>query len=453
MSHRKFEAPRHGSMGFSPRKRTSHHRGRVRSFPRDDASKTPHLTAFLGYKAGMTHIMREVTKPGSRLHKKETVEAVTIIETPPMAVVGLVGYLETPRGLRTLTTLWSTHIDDSLKRRFYKNWYRCKGKAFDRYLAARAKDDSKFNAEKERIKKYCSVVRVLAHTQIKKINLRQKKAHLMEIQINGGTVPQKVEWGVELFELKVPVDTVFTQNDMIDTISVTKGHGFKGVINRFGTRKLQRKTHRGNRKIACIGAWHPARVPIHVARAGQRGYHHRTEINKKIYRIGGAVEDEKKQFNPNASTQADLTAKAITPLGGFVQYGEVKNDFIMVKGCVVGTTKRVITLRKSLVPQTSRSALEDIQLKFIDTSSKVGHGRFQTKAEKNRFFGIIDEEEEKKEQSAIRAAAAAQSGSGSAEKGKEGEKAKEKETGSEEDDKPKKKEADKPKEEAKKKGK
>jgi len=201
---------------------------------------------------------------------------------------------------------------------------------------------------------------------------------------------------VTLFEKEVAIDLVFSANDMIDTISVTHGKGVKGVINRFGTRKLQRKTHRGNRKIACIGAWHPARVPIHVARAGQRGYHHRTEINKKVYRIGKAVKTEDGKFNPNASTQADLTLKAITPLGGFPHYGVVTNDYIMVKGCVVGTKKRVITLRRSLVPQTSRSAVEDIQLKFIDTSSKFGHGRFQTKAEKNRFFGIIDEEEEKK---------------------------------------------------------
>jgi len=57
------------------------------------------------------------------MHKKEVVEAVSIIETPPMIVVGVVGYVETPRGLRTLTTVWASHIDDSLKRRLYKNWY------------------------------------------------------------------------------------------------------------------------------------------------------------------------------------------------------------------------------------------------------------------------------------------------------------------------------------------
>ena len=88
MSHRKFEAPRHGNLGFAPRRRTKHHRGRIRSFPKDDQKKPCHFTAFAGFKAGMTHILREVEKPGSKLHKKETIEAVTIIETPPMVVVG-----------------------------------------------------------------------------------------------------------------------------------------------------------------------------------------------------------------------------------------------------------------------------------------------------------------------------------------------------------------------------
>jgi len=217
----------------------------------------------------------------------------------------------------------------------------------------------------------------------------------MEIQINGGSLEQKVDWGRSLFERNIPVDSVFNPNDMIDCIGVTKGKGVKGVIKRFGARRLQRKTHRGNRKVACIGAWHPARVNRTIARAGQHGYHHLTEINKKIYRVGAACKDEEgKQAKDkegrlvwNATTQADLTQKNITPVGGFPHYGEVNNDYIMVKGCVVGPKKRVITLRKSLLTQTKRSALEEIQLKWIDTASKYGHGRFQSKEEKDRFFG------------------------------------------------------------------
>jgi len=170
MSHRKFEAPRHGNLGFLPRKRCTHSRGRVRSFPRDDTAKKPHLTAFMGYKAGMTQILREANKPGSKIHKKEVVEAVTIIETPPMVVVGLVGYVETPRGLRTLSTVWAEHLGEEVKRRFYRNWYRAEKKAYSRYAARIAAQGENNDQKKEldRIAKYCQVVRVLAHTQIKK---------------------------------------------------------------------------------------------------------------------------------------------------------------------------------------------------------------------------------------------------------------------------------------------
>jgi len=342
----------------------------------------------MGYKAGMTHILREVNKPGSKLHKRETVEPVTILETPPMVVVGLVGYVQTPRGLRTLTTVWAEHLNDEVKRRFYKNWYRSKHKAFTRYAKKLTDNPQNLQTELNRMKKYCQVVRVLAHTQIRKVGLRQKKAHLMEIQVNGGTIPEKVDWGYGLFEKKVPVDTVFSQNEMIDCLGATRGKGVKGVVTRWGCFRLARKTHRGLRKVACIGAWHPARVRYTCARAGQDGYHHRTELNKKIYRVGKAAV-EGKTFNPNAQTEHDLTVKSITPLGGFPHYGEVNEDYLMLRGTVVGPKKRVLTLRKSLLPQVSRRALEEIQLKFIDTSSKFGHGRFQTKKEKDEFMGPL----------------------------------------------------------------
>jgi len=210
----------------------------------------------------------------------------------------------------------------------------------------------------------------------------------MEIQVNGGDVTSKVDWAYGLFEKSVPVDTVFSQNEMIDTLGVTKGHGREGVIARWGVTRLPRKTHRGLRKVACIGAWHPARVSFTVARGGQYGYYHRTEINKKIFRIGKAAKDaDHKLVEANAQTDADLTKKTITPMGGFPHYGEVNEDFVMLKGCVIGTKKRVLTLRKSLLPQVKRAALEEIALKFIDTSSKFGHGRFQTSKEKEEFFG------------------------------------------------------------------
>ena len=76
-------------------------------------------------------------------------------------------------------------------------------------------------------------------------------------------------------------------------------------------------------------------------------------------------------------------------MGGFVRYGEVKNDFILLKGSVPGVKKRVMTLRKSMFVHTSRKALEKVELKWIDTSSKFGHGAYQTPAEKRAFLGTL----------------------------------------------------------------
>merc|ERR1712060_438128 len=110
---------------------------------------------------------------------------------------------------------------------------------------------------------YCQVVRVLAHTQIRKLKIGQKKAHVMEVQVNGGDVAAKVDFALGFFEKEVPVYGVFSQNEMLDVIGVSKGHGYEGVTTRWGCTRRPRKTHRGLRK---------------VARAGQHGYHHRTEM-------------------------------------------------------------------------------------------------------------------------------------------------------------------------------
>jgi len=90
----------------------------------------------------------------------------------------------------------------------------------------------------------------------------------MEIQVNGGEVKQKVDWAVGKFEKEITVGEVFSMDEMVDTIAITRGKGTTGVIKRFGVNRLPRKTHRGLRKVACIGAWHPAAVKWTVGRVG-----------------------------------------------------------------------------------------------------------------------------------------------------------------------------------------
>jgi large subunit ribosomal protein L3e len=81
-------------------------------------------------------------------------------------------------------------------------------------------------------------------------------------------------------------------------------------------------------------------------------------------------------------------------MGGFPHYGMITEDWMMLKGQVMGTRKRCITLRKSLMAHSKRRHLETIDLKFIDTSSKLGHGRFQTDEEKFKFLGPLARQRE-----------------------------------------------------------
>jgi len=105
-----------------------------------------------------------------------------------------------------------------------------------------------------------------------------------------------------------------------------------------------------------------------LARGGQKGLFHRTEMNKKIYRIGNCSK------NSAALSDLDLTTFNINPMGGFPRYGILRDDFIIIKGSLSGPVRGVVTLRRCLMPSSNRNATESISLKFIDTSSKFGHG-------------------------------------------------------------------------------
>ncbi|KAF6773507.1 hypothetical protein AHF37_07821 [Paragonimus kellicotti] len=290
MSHRKFSAPRHGSMGFTPKKRSRRIKGKCKAFPKDRRSLPPHLTAFMGYKAGMTHIVREVDRPGSKVHKREIVEPVTVLECPPMVIVGMVGYAPTARGLRTFKTVWAEHLTEDCRRRFYKDWCKSKKKAFTKASMKWADEAGLKEIERDmkKIKKYCTVVRAIAHTQ---------KAHIMEIQVNGGTVAQKVDWIRSHFEKQIPIMNVFAQDEMIDVIGVTKG--------------LQ--------------------AQLEAAKAE-------------------AAKEESKE-----------KAALVKPKGNAEKF----------------------------ISPVNRRSKEKIALKFIDTSSKFGHGRFQTRAEKKAVMGPL----------------------------------------------------------------
>ena len=86
-----------------------------------------------------------------------------------MVIVGVVAYVKTPRGLRSLNTVWAQHLSEEVKRRFYKNWCKSKKKAFTKYSKQYETEEGKksIQAQLEKMKKYATVIRVLAHTQVR----------------------------------------------------------------------------------------------------------------------------------------------------------------------------------------------------------------------------------------------------------------------------------------------
>lgn len=122
----------------------------------------------MGFKAGMTHVVRDVDRPGSKVHKKEVVEPVTILECPPMVIVGIVGYSQTAKGLRTFKTIWAEHLSEECRRRFYKDFCKSKRKAFTKASKKWADEGglAAINRDLKKMKKYCTTIRVIAHTQV-----------------------------------------------------------------------------------------------------------------------------------------------------------------------------------------------------------------------------------------------------------------------------------------------
>lgn len=372
MSCRKYHAPRHGSLAYCPKRRTKTLKQSISTVSPRIRSEV-NLIGFLAYKCGMTHTVT-VSERISRIERKrdqkrEIVNAVTILEAPPMQCFGIVGYKKEVGGFKNIGTMYSEQIPENVKRRLLKNPSKTKIVPFSR----------KREQSEEFLKKSDVLKLIVAATPPKALNT--KKAHISEMQVTGKNRKAVVDFCLEKLGKEIRVSDVFAENELIDTIGTTKGKGFNGVVKRFGVRIQPRKSRKGRRKVACIGAWHPANVMRTVARAGQLGYFRRTEFNKKIYKLGNGQETFQTDF--------DLTEKKITPMGGFARFGEVTSDYLMVKGAVVGCPKRIVTLRKSLRPSYKKKHNENVVLKFVDTSSKFGRGRFQTTEEKRRFFGPL----------------------------------------------------------------
>ncbi len=397
-------SPHRGSIAYYPRKRAARETASFRSFalPAGSAAEQCKPLNFLGYKAGMTQVIGRDTHQAGVTFGQEVVVPVTVIECPALSVFGIRAYAKNEKGYGTapLFDVFAQNIDKRLLKKitaFRHRQQKGKGekageKSGDLGKEAAGKKENlkkegkKHAAEKplktiddlEKAKEKIVSIRLLCHSRPASTNIGKKKPDVSEIVLSGSREKQ-LQYAKEKLGKELNVKDVFAEQQFADVKAVTKGKGTQGPVKRFGI-KIQRRKAKTLRVVGSIGPWHPSTVMFTVARPGQMGYHSRTELNKKIMRIGTAAE-----------------ADAINPSAGFTNYGILQNDFILLAGSIAGPVKRAISLRHNArAAPAQRHRLESID--FIASSREKPSIELE---EGVKVKHIVAEKEEKKEKKSV----------------------------------------------------
>ncbi len=375
--------PKRGSRGYSPRKRARKQVPTLKSWP--EGGETPHIQGFAVYKAGMTHALIEDYRKKSTTAGQEVRVPVTVLEAPPIKVCAVRLYGESYEGCQVKADIWAK-----------------KETLFVTELGKKKRDIEQFNEkvlehipfkkdanpEKE-LKKVklddVDDIRILAYTQPYFVRaLPKKKPEIMEIRIGGGTVEERFEYAKNILGKEVPVHEYTRAGEMLDVIAVTKGKGFQGHIQRWGMKLLSHKNSKHRRMVGNLGPFTPGYVRKSVGQAGQMGYHKRTEYNKRVLQIVQYSEELKKRKEAEHEETKDVAGEeqelspevreeeGFAPAGGFLHYGRIHNDYILVHGSIPGPAKRLIRLRDPIRIHKSETLDKGPKIVYLSLASKQG---------------------------------------------------------------------------------
>jgi len=313
MGHRKHSQPRRGSLAYLPRGRAKSMEARIRTWP-EQTSEEPKLLAHVGFKAGCVQIVSVDDREKTPNAGKQLVSLGTVLVTPPIVVLGIRGYTKNYDGLHADFDVYADDIPKNISK----------------HITLKNKEGVLENAEKSlrKIKEIFALVAVSPRTA----GLEQKKPYIFEAAVKGGDIEKQFAFVKDLLGKEVTVDQVFELGSSVDVAAITKGKGWQGVIQRYGVKRKQHKSRKSVREVGSLGPISPQYVMYTVPRAGQMGLHQRVEYNKRIMIMSNTDKDEIK----------------INPEGGYKHFGNVKGDFIILKGSIPGTYRRMIKLRSQI---------------------------------------------------------------------------------------------------------
>jgi len=299
------KSPRKGSLQFWPRKRANKFLPSV-NWNAINSKSEKKLKGFICYKAGMMSAYVKDNSADSMTKGKKIAIPVTILECPPLKIFSV---------------------------RFYKNG-KVSGEIISEGLEKELK--KKIKIPKTSTKKIKDIkqedyddIRLIVYSQVKKTGIK-KTPDLIEIGLTGEDVGEKINFVKENSNKEISVSDVFENGQLIDFRGLTKGQGLSGPVKRFGITLKQSKSEKGRRRPGSLGPWHPARVTFKVPQAGQLGMFTRAIYNNKIIVLG------------NSSDEYGKTLK------GIKNFGDVKTDYIVVRGSVQGPAKRQLVMTSSL---------------------------------------------------------------------------------------------------------
>lgn len=335
MGHRKYSAPRRGSLAFYPRVRAKSEEARLRNWP--ELNDNTSLLGFAGFKAGQLQVMTIDDKEKTPNFGKQLDNSSTVIATPPINIIGIRCYRKDLYGEKAFIDAYSKDLPKGLERKFKTKYNE---KSFET-----------IESSIDLISSFFAIASVFP----KKANLSQKKPFVFEIGVSGKDNKTKYEYLKGILGKEIKISDVFQNGQLIDVSGITRGKGVEGPITRFGVKRKQHKSRKSVRALGTLGPISPAVVMYSVPRQGQRGFHQRTEYNKRILLVSSDV----------SSQTASLSSKlSINPPGGFKHFGVVTTDYIVVRGSIPGVPKRLVKMRQP-IRNTTKKVIEPKVIEVI----------------------------------------------------------------------------------------
>jgi len=291
------KSPRKGSLQFWPRKRADKF---LPSVNWGAINSGKNLKGFICYKAGMCSAYVTDNTPNSLTKGKKITIPVTILECPTMKIFSVRLY----KNFKVANEILAGNFDKELKSKIKIP------KKYEKKLPGNFEDFDD--------------VKIIFYSNVKKTNIK-KTPDMVEIGLVGN-LDEKINFVKENLNKEISVMNVFEKGQIIDLRGLTKGKGFQGPVKRFGLNLKFHKSEKGVRRPGSLGPWHPARVTFRAPMAGQLGMFTRAIYNNKIIDIGSENKNLKSIKN----------------------FGDVKTDYILVKGSVQGVPKRPLIITSPL---------------------------------------------------------------------------------------------------------